>query len=174
MIDLIESKSNMTCSYIVAASPDPQPRDDVLYKDSVKHSSRALSGPSNTKPLKHRQKTNRRQKTEAKPCQELRSSQTTILPLMLPKLGSQLCCRLQLSGPPVNHSSEGDTQSSWSVIDSCMQPLGRNHGLCSRCRTWWRFSMAMLTSAWETRWKCWSFPIQTPGLIAGYTVQMLA
>ena len=62
MIDLIESKSNMTCSYIVAASPDPQPRDDVLYKDSVKHSSRALSGPSNTKPLKHRQKTNRRQK----------------------------------------------------------------------------------------------------------------
>jgi len=140
---------------------------------------------------KTRQKTNRRQKTEdrrqkteAKPCHALGSSQTTILPLMLPKLGSRLCCRLQLSWLPVSRSSEGDTQSccivivleniyypavlavyciegsaptSSSVVDSRTQPLGPNHGLCCRCRNWRRFSMAMLTSARQTKWKCW-FP----------------
>jgi len=142
---------------------------------------------------KNRQKTNRRQKTEAKSCHALGSSQTTILPLMLPKLGSRLCCRLQLSWHPVNRSSEGDIHScciviavfnvgiawkkcikgtapsSWNVVDSRTQPLGPNGGLCCRCRcrveigitcctvarpNWRHSSVAMLTSARQTKWKC--------------------
>ena len=100
----------------------------------------------------------------------------------IPKLGRRLCCRLQLSWLPVNRSSEGDTQSccivigivvehiykpavlvmyyiegtaptSWSVVDSHTQPLGPNDGLCCQCRNWRRFSVAMLTSARQTKWK---------------------
>jgi len=200
---LIESKSKMHVAYIVAASPNPQPRDDVLYKDTVWHSSRALSRPSNTKPLKNTQKTHRRQKTEDRsqtmPCPELLPNDHSpahaiggVNHMPIPKLGSRLCCRLQLSWLPVSRSSEGDTQSccivigialknciegtaptSRNIVDSRTQPLGPNHGLCCRCwcrcrveigitcctvahRNWRHFSVAMLTSAWQTKWKCWS------------------
>jgi len=110
--------------------------------------------------------------------------------MLSPKLGSRLCCRLPLSWLPVNRSSEGDTQSccivigialknciegttptSWSAVDSRTQPLGPNHGLCCRCRNWRRFSVAMWTSARQTKWKCWSsFPIYTQVLIICGTV----
>jgi len=133
---------------------------------------------------KNRQKTNRRPKTEAKPCHALSSSEMTPAYAIggvnhgpMPKLGSWLCCRLQLSWLPVNHSSEGDTQScciviaavivgiawkkcnedtaptSWSIIDSCTQLLGPCHGLCCRCRNWRRFSVAMWTSARQMKRK---------------------
>jgi len=121
----------------------------------------------------NRQKTNRRQKTEAKPCHALSSSQTTpahgvgvINPGPTPKLGGWLCCWLQLSWLPVSRSSEGDTQScwivigialnnriegtapnSWSVVDSHTQRLGPNHWFCCQCWNWRRDSMVMLTSA---------------------------
>jgi len=121
---------------------------------------------------KNRQKTNSRQMTEVASCHALSSSQMTILPLMLLKLGSRFCCWLQLSWLPVNHSSECDIQSccieimleniykptvlavygiegtapmSWIIVDSHSQPLCPNWGLCCGCRNWRRFSKAMLT-----------------------------
>jgi len=133
---------------------------------------------------------NRRQKTEAKPCHALSSSQMTpahavggVNHMPIPKLGSRLCCRIELFRLPANRSSEGDTQScciaigivvehiykpavlavyciegtaptSWSVVNSRTQPLCPNHGLCCRCRNWRCLSMAMCTSARQTKWKC--------------------
>jgi len=134
------------------------------------------------------------------PCPELPNNHSPahaiggISHMPIPKLGSRLCCQLQQSWLPVNHSSEGDTQSccimiaveivgitwqkciegtaptSWNIVDSRTQPLGPNHGLCcrSRCRVeigitcctvahrnWRHFSVVMLTSARQKKWKCW-------------------
>jgi len=96
----------------------------------------------------------------------------------IPKLGSRSCCRLRLSWLPVNCSSEGDTQSccivivleniykpavlamyciestgptSRNIIESHTPPLGPNHGWCCRCWNWRCFSVAMWTSAWQTK-----------------------
>jgi len=121
---------------------------------------------------KNRQKSIRGHKTKAKLCHALSSSKTTILSLMLPQLGRRLCRRLQLSGLPVNRSSEGDTQSccimictalknciegtaptSWSGIDSHTPPLGLNHGFCCWCQNWRRVYRAMLPSARQTKRK---------------------
>jgi hypothetical protein len=116
-IDSLSLSLRWYLAYIVDASPNPQPRDDVLYKDSVYHTSRVLSHPLNTKLLKKN-----RLQTEAKPCLALSSSQTTAHAIggvnhgpML-KLSSRLCCRVQLCWLPVNRSSEGDTQSCCIVI----------------------------------------------------------
>jgi len=146
-----------------------------------------------------RKQEDRRQKTEAKPCYALSSSQMTpahavggVNHMPIPMLSSRLCCRLPLSWLPVNRSSEGDTQSccivigialknciegtaptSWSIVDSRTQPLGPNHGLCCRCRcrsrNWRRFSAAMFTSARQTKRKI-VISLLNARLIAGCTV----
>jgi len=126
-IDWLSLSLRWHVAYIVAASPNPMPRDELLYKDSVEHSSRALSRPSNTKQLKNRLKTNRQQKPKDRshtmPWPELLPNDHSpahaiegINHMPSPKLGSRLCCRLSLSWLPVNRSSEGDTQSFCIVI----------------------------------------------------------
>jgi hypothetical protein len=118
-----------------------------------------------------RWKTDRKQ-TEAKPCQALSSSQTTFLPVMLPMLSCRLWCWIWLSWLPVNRSSEGDTQAccivigialknsiegttptSWSVVDSHMQRLSPNQGLCRPSRNCRLVSMVILNFAWQTKRK---------------------
>jgi len=108
---------------------------------------------------------------------------------MLPKLGSRFYYLLQLSWLPVNHSMDGVSQSYYIVIgialknciegtaptscrtvDSHMQPLVPNLGLCCMCQNWRCYSIPILTSARQTMWKCWSFPMWMHGLIAGCIV----
>jgi len=99
----------------------------------------------------------------------------------IPRLGSRLCWRLQLSSLPVNRSSKGDTQAcctmigimvehkykpavlavyclegtaptSWSVIQSPTYPFSPNYGLCCQCRIWRLFCMGIFTSTQQTNW----------------------
>jgi len=124
---------------IVAVRPNPQPHDDILYKDSIWHSSRVITCLLNIKPLRNRQKTNRRQKPEdgsqTMQCPELLP--TTILPndqsapcpmgginrMPIPKRSSWLSCRLQLSWLPVNGSFEGDRPSCCIMIDIMLENI---------------------------------------------------
>jgi len=129
---------------------------------------------------KNRQKTHSTQKpkdnSQTMPCPELIPNDHSpahaiggVNHMPIPKVGSWLCCQLELSWLPVNRSSKGDTQSSWSIIDFCTQPVGPNHGLCCQCwcgveigincsmvacRNWRRCSMVMLTSTRQMKWKC--------------------
>jgi len=182
-IDWLSPSLSWHIIYTVATSSNSQPCDDVLHKDSVQHSSRVLSCLSNTKPLRKQTENqkieDRRQKTKAKPCHALSSSQMTpsyavggVNHMPIPKCGSSLCCQLQLSWHPGNHSSKGDTQfwcimigivlknciegtapTSWSIVGFHTQPLSPNHRLCCRCRNWRRFYLVTLTSAWQTKQK---------------------
>jgi hypothetical protein len=122
---------------------------------------------------KNRHKTHRRQKTEAKSFDALSSSEMTpthaiggVNHMPMPKLGSWLCCRLQLSWLRVNRSFEGDTQSwciligialknciggtaptSRSIVDSRTQPLGPNHRVCCQCK-------CSVDIADASQWRC--------------------
>jgi hypothetical protein len=78
MIDWLRLSQRCHIACIVAASPNPKPCNDVIDKDLVKHSSRTLSHPSNTKPLI--KKTENKYNTEATLCDALSSSHMTILP----------------------------------------------------------------------------------------------
>jgi len=126
-IDWLSLSLRWHIAYIVAASPNPQPRNDVLYKDSVYHSSRALSRPSNTKPLK--KQTENKRKTEAKSCHALSSSQMTILPLM-PLEASIICLFL---------SSVVDCAVGFKCLDfqSTAHPKVTHSPVVSWSVSWW-------------------------------------
>jgi len=148
-------------AYIEASSTNPQPHDDELYKDSVKSSCSMLSCPSSTKPFK--KNTESKRKTVIKPCHTLSLSQMTLSDAVggingmpIPKRGGRLCCQLQLSWPPVNHSSNGNAQSSWSIIDSHTLLHGPNHALCCQRQHWRHLSVAIFSSIQLIKWKCWS------------------
>jgi hypothetical protein len=94
-----------------------------------------------------------------------------------------LCCLLQWFWFPVDHFSNGDTQScciiigdvnvvmewmkcmediaptSWRVIYLLMQPYGPNDVSCYLDRNWTHCCMAIQTSLRQIKWKFWSmFP----------------
>jgi len=125
LIDWLGLSLRWHVAYIEAASPDLQPHDDILHKDAVSHSSRALSHPSNTMPLK--KQTENKWKTEDRgetmPCPEVLPNNHSpahaiggINHMPIHTLDSQLCWRLQLSELPVNQPWIGDTQSWWIAI----------------------------------------------------------
>jgi len=51
------------------------------------------------------------------------------------------------------HCIEGTAPTNWSVVNARTQPFGPNHWLCCRCRNWRRFTMAIWTSARQTKRK---------------------
>lgn len=125
-IDLFSLKWYVAC--IVAASSNPQPRDNILCKDLIYHSSRAIYHPSNTNLLKNRQKPNTRWKiknwSQTMTCPEIiwnGHPPTYVIGGIhhwpIAGHGSQLCCQWQLFWLPVNLSSKGDMQSCQIGID---------------------------------------------------------
>jgi len=162
---LIESRSKTTCSLYSSRQPWPT----ATWWRSLQRLGRTLLEGviTSVKHLAFEKQTDNKPKTEDRsqtmPCPELlpNDHSTThaiggVKHMPSPMLSSRLCCRLPLSCLPVNRSSEGDSLPRWSVIDSHTLLLGPNHGLCCLCRNWRCFAGAMLTSAWQTKWKCWS------------------